>query len=167
MKIRLLNAADEEEWAQWVHRYLQTQLENVPEWENNPQRARAAVPGLSFEPLSKQLQQQSSSLFLRLVAEEDRELLGQVLAEKRKEVDGAYLYIHNLYILADYRRKGKGTALLQAALDWGKELGLKEAYIAFHLKNASIQALLKGLGFQALEQLYNGVYENWIWRKTL
>lgn len=167
MKIRPLNAADEEEWAQWVHRYLQTQLENVPKWGNDPQRARTAVPGLSFEPLSEQLKAHTSPPFIQLVVEEDWELLGQVLAEKRVEQERAYIWIHQLYVLANYRRTGKGMALLKEVIARARKAEVREIYTAFHVENSAMQSLLKRMGFEPFGRVHNGVYENWIWRKAL
>lgn len=167
MRLRTLNATDEEEWAQWVHRYLQAQLENVPEWENDPQKARAAVPGLSFEALSQQLRAQQGPAFHSLLLEEENTLLGQLLWEQRQAGDTAFAWVHALYVLPAQRRKGRALSLLQAAAKRAQELGLEELYFAFHQKNKAAEALAQAADLQPWETVDNGIYENWIWRKAL
>jgi GNAT superfamily N-acetyltransferase len=57
------------------------------------------------------------------------------------------LYIHALYVLPYYRRRGAGTALLRAALDWGQRQHCRCAQLSA-LPHNPARRLYRQLGFQ-------------------
>ncbi|NTU65178.1 MAG: GNAT family N-acetyltransferase [Chloroflexi bacterium] len=56
------------------------------------------------------------------------------------------LCINSLYVLPQYRRRGVGTALLRAALDWGQHHGCLRAQLSVLPHNPARQ-LYQALGF--------------------
>ena len=60
------------------------------------------------------------------------------------------LHIHSLYVDEAYRRIGVGQALLESAIEWGKNMGCDEAELSVLVKN-SAQSLYEKLGFRPFE----------------
>ena len=56
------------------------------------------------------------------------------------------LHIHAVYVLPRYRRRGVGTALLRAALDWGQPQGCCQAQLSVLPRNPA-RRLYQELGF--------------------
>lgn len=56
------------------------------------------------------------------------------------------LHIHAVYVLPRYRRRGVGTALLRAALDWGQQYGCRQAQLSV-LPHNPARRLYRALGF--------------------
>ncbi len=56
------------------------------------------------------------------------------------------LHIHAVYVLPRYRRRGVGTALLRAAIDWGQHLGCQQAQLTVLPRNPA-RRLYRELGF--------------------
>ena len=57
------------------------------------------------------------------------------------------LYINNLAITASYRRKGVGTRLMRAALDWGRQQKLRAAILDTSTKNYPAICFYQKQGF--------------------
>lgn len=87
------------------------------------------------------------------VAEVDGVVIGYVMS--RVEIGWGYLkpglvrkgHIVSLAVLENYRRKGIGTALMQAALKGLKEYGAKEVYLEVRVSNTPAIRLYEKLGF--------------------
>ena len=58
------------------------------------------------------------------------------------------MYVNNLYVLPDRRRKGIGTRLMQAAFEWGREHGLTGVRLHVWRKNTAAREFYAGLGFE-------------------
>lgn len=56
------------------------------------------------------------------------------------------LYIHALYVLPHYRRRGVGTALLCAAIEWGQQRGCRQAQLSV-LPHNPARRVYQTLGF--------------------
>ncbi len=56
------------------------------------------------------------------------------------------LYIHAVYVLPHYRRRGVGTALLRAAIDWGQQQHCQLAQLSV-LPHNPARWLYQALGF--------------------
>jgi ribosomal protein S18 acetylase RimI-like enzyme len=56
------------------------------------------------------------------------------------------LHIHAVYVLPRYRRRGVGTALLRAALEWGQQHGCRQAQLSV-LPHNPARRLYQALGF--------------------
>ncbi len=58
------------------------------------------------------------------------------------------LHIHAVYVLPHYRRRGVGTALLRATLDWGRQQHCLRAQLSV-LSHNPARRLYQALGFNA------------------
>ena len=56
------------------------------------------------------------------------------------------LHIHAVYVVPRYRRRGVGTALLRAAIDWGQQYGCLQAQLSV-LPHNPARRLYRALGF--------------------
>ena len=56
------------------------------------------------------------------------------------------LHIHAVYVVPRYRRRGVGTALLRAAIDWGQQYGCLQAQLSV-LPHNPARRLYRTLGF--------------------
>jgi RimJ/RimL family protein N-acetyltransferase len=84
---------------------------------------------------------------LSLTLEVDGVLAGRILVWRRR---GRYdSHIGELAILvgAGYRGEGMGRALISAALDWGRAVGLRKVGLGVYPDNRPAVALYRSLGF--------------------
>ena len=88
-----------------------------------------------------------------IVAEIDGKLVGFILVE----VSGMYVgrgSVDDLYIQSEYRNKGIGKALLQAAFEWLKDNGVKRVGLGVHKSNEVAIKLYKSMGFEEEPETY-------------
>lgn len=86
-----------------------------------------------------------------LVAEEDKKIIGVLLTTVH--VPTQIIYLSDIIIHKDYRRKGFATQLVGEALKQAKLLGIDWAYGLTQTNNENIQKLLKHEGFIRGEEL--------------
>lgn len=70
------------------------------------------------------------------------------VASGRASVDGDWLGLHGLAVDPAHRRRGLGTAVVAALLDWGGERGATTAWLHVEVDNEPGLALYEGLGFR-------------------
>jgi aminoglycoside 6'-N-acetyltransferase I len=139
LKIRRIRAADKPEWLR-MRVALWGEHEDVDELESE------------METL---FNDEMTPIFVAIRA--DGGLGGFVEAGTRKYAEGCQSspvgFIEGWYVDADLRRQGVGAALIRAAEEWARGLGLTEMGSDTWLDNGtSIQAHLK-LGYQEKERL--------------
>ena len=69
-------------------------------------------------------------------------------ASGRATLDGDWLGLHGLAVDPAYRRRGLGTAVVAALLEWGAERGATTAWLHVEVDNEPGLALYEGLGFR-------------------
>ncbi|SRR5260221_3550370 len=112
---------------------------------------------------TEKVKEQTSSLFdgvLKhpedqhyIVADAEGKLVGFILVE----VSGMYVgrsSIDDLYIQSEYRNKGIGKVLLQAAFEWLKSKGAKRVGLGVHKSNEVAIKLYKSMGFEEEPETY-------------
>ncbi len=118
----------------------------------DPQRFMA--PGTHPEAgyarfLGSQLDRPDVAIF---VAEDQEEVVGYVYAGIEpiswKELRDKCGYVHDLVVDDTHRRRGLGTALMQAALAWMTERGLPRVVLWTAQPNETAQRLFDRLGFR-------------------
>jgi ribosomal protein S18 acetylase RimI-like enzyme len=118
----------------------------------DPQRFMA--PGTHPEAgyarfLGSQLDRPDVAIF---VAEDQEEVVGYVYAGIEpiswKELRDECGYVHDLVVDDTHRRRGLGTALMQAALAWMTERGLPRVVLWTAQPNETAQRLFDRLGFR-------------------
>jgi len=86
------------------------------------------------------------------VAEDDSTILGYVFAALEplswKELRGPAGFIHDVAVIAERRREGVGTKLIQAAIEWLRDLGAPRVILGTAAANATAHALFRHLGFR-------------------
>lgn len=63
-------------------------------------------------------------------------------------VRGQFMILSKLYLLKQYRRKGKGTVLIEELKSIARECGLKEMFLRVNSKNDSAIAMYRRSGFE-------------------
>ena len=99
--------------------------------------------------LGSQLDRPDVAIF---VAEDQEEVVGYVYAGIEpiswKELRDKCGYVHDLVVDDTHRRRGLGTALMQAALAWMTERGLPRVVLWTAQPNETAQRLFDRLGFR-------------------
>ncbi|WP_267234750.1 GNAT family N-acetyltransferase [Phyllobacterium sp. 0TCS1.6C] len=73
---------------------------------------------------------------------------GRVVAAGICVRDGALAGLFNIISAPDVRRRGVGTRLVRAALDWAAQRGARKAWLQVELSNGAAIALYHRFGFQ-------------------
>lgn len=97
-----------------------------------------------------------------LVYENDNEIIGFILLQAKQRPDfdfikpGKFCYIMDLIITEKHRNKGYGTALMNSAIDWGKEQVCNIVNLDVLSNNPKAISLYEKLGFisKAQEMYY-------------
>ena len=126
------------------------EAEDHPE---DPEAAARAPRGMA-ESLSRYDALASDSVWLLLAYSDDRTAGLAVLARVPK-LDGrvGFLYLDELHVLAEHRRRGIGRALIGSAVDLVRELGLAGIRLLTRPDNEAARALYESLGFHGSETL--------------
>ena len=69
------------------------------------------------------------------------------------------LHIHNFGVRPEYRRHGIGGALLQAALDYGRQSGAVTSFLEVRASNTAAQAVYQRHGFAVVGRRKNYYHE--------
>jgi aminoglycoside 6'-N-acetyltransferase I len=92
-----------------------------------------------------------------LVETSNERLVGFLEAAQRKYADGCDTspvgYIEGWYVEPDVRRSGVGKALVQAAEDWARQLGLREMASDCLIDNQISYNAHHSLGYEEVERL--------------
>ena len=93
-----------------------------------------------------------------LVCEIDDIIIGFILLQAKQRPDfdfikpGKFCYIMDLIITKKHRNKGYGTALMNSAIDWGKEQGCNIVNLDVLSNNPKAISLYEKLGFISKSQ---------------
>lgn len=104
----------------------------------------------SREGIAKYLERNPETCF---VAEESGNIAGVIIAGN----DGRRGYIYHTAVNPDYRRRGIGSELVDAALDALKKLGINKVALVVFAKNENGNAFWEKIGFTGRGDL---VYRN-------
>ena len=88
------------------------------------------------------------SIFVKAVAD------GKIIGCGYGTVEREHVGIYDLHVEPEYRRRGIGTAICNAAIRYGREHGAKFAYLIVHSKNQNAITLYSHMGFTKLYE-YN------------
>jgi ribosomal protein S18 acetylase RimI-like enzyme len=126
------------------------EAEDRPE---DPEAAAHAPRGMA-ESLSRYDALASDSVWFLLAYSDDR-AAGLAVLTRVPKLDGrvGFLYLDELHVLAEHRRRGIGTALIGSAVDLARELGLTGIRLLTRPDNEAARALYESLGFHASETL--------------
>jgi GNAT superfamily N-acetyltransferase len=84
-----------------------------------------------------------------LVAESDSHLRPKP-AEGMTRYDGSLVYIGDLIVTADYRRRGVGARLMEQLEKWARDQGAATVTLNVHDRNSAARALYDRQGFRAV-----------------
>ncbi len=77
-------------------------------------------------------------------------VIGQCSAIVHRHVDAPNeLYVDNLGVAVEYRRRGIARALLEAAYELGRSMGCEETWVATEIDNEEARALYASYGAEA------------------
>ena len=126
------------------------------EAEDHPDNAQAAAraPSGAAESLSRYDALPSDSVWL-LIAYRWNRPAGLAVVTRVPKLDerAGFLYIDELHVLAEHRRRGIGGALVRSAMDLARGLGLAGIRLLTRPDNRPAQALYESLGFRRSEAL--------------
>jgi len=126
------------------------------EAEDRPEdpEAAARAPRSVAESLSRYDALASDSAWFLLAYSDDR-AAGLAVLTRVPKLDGrvGFLYLDELHVLAEHRRRGIGTALIGSAVGLARELGLAGIRLLTRPDNVAARALYESLGFHGSETL--------------
>ncbi len=139
----------------------------APDFELLYQIDQACFPaGVSYsrEELARFITHRNSKTW---VAEESGEIVGFLVAERQPEGVG---HIITLDVVEQRRRRGVGTALMDAAEDWVERQGLRLIYLETAEGNFPAQQFYRARGYaqvETLERYYANGAGAWVMVKWL
>jgi ribosomal protein S18 acetylase RimI-like enzyme len=71
------------------------------------------------------------------------------VASGEAALDGDWLGLHNLRVDEEHQRRGLGTQVLGALLEWGAEQGATTAWLHVEVDNDAAGALYERVGFRS------------------
>lgn len=77
---------------------------------------------------------------------QERRILGFIVAREMADE----IHINNVAVRPDSRGRGIGRHLMQAALTWGREKGVRQAVLEVRAGNQPAQELYRSCGFQMI-----------------
>ena len=92
----------------------------------------------------------SSDSFWLLCAREEGELTGYATVVRVPKLDArrGFLFVDELYVLEEYRRRGTAAALVQRVCALAGELGYRGVRLLVRSENEGARALYRRLGFR-------------------
>jgi GNAT superfamily N-acetyltransferase len=121
-------------------------------YEFDKQRFLAPVDGIEngyAAFLGRALQSPDDCVF---VADDDGKIIGYAYAALEplswKELRGPAGFVHDLAVDENSRRKGVGTQLMKAAMDWLRDRGAPRVILGTAALNQAAHALFHRLGFR-------------------
>jgi ribosomal protein S18 acetylase RimI-like enzyme len=121
---------------------------------DEPAKAQAAVPGLQ-ESLHHFPSFPSDCTWPLIAYVGDQPAGLAVLARVTKlDARRGFLYLDELHVLEPYRRRGIGTALLEASFALARELGLCGVRLLTRIDNEPARKLYECVGFEGLETVF-------------
>ena len=121
-------------------------------YEFDRQRFLAPVEGIEngyAAFLGRALQSPDDCVF---VADDDGKIVGYTYAALEpldwKELRGPAGFVHDLAVDESSRRKGVGTLLMKAAMDWLRDRGAPRVILGTAALNQAAHALFRRLGFR-------------------
>jgi RimJ/RimL family protein N-acetyltransferase len=81
------------------------------------------------------------------VAEDEGEIVGRLSVARDQHPASSHVADLGLMVAASHRRRGIGTALLDAAVQWGREAGVRKLELHVFPWNAAAIALYERYGF--------------------
>ena len=121
-------------------------------YEFDQQRFLAPVDGIEngyAAFLGRALQSPEDCVF---VADDDGEIVGYTYAALEplswKDLRGPAGFVHDVAVAENSRRKGVGTLLMKAAMDWLREHGAPRVILGTAALNQAAHALFHRLGFR-------------------
>lgn len=99
------------------------------------------------------------SSHILLVALSEKKVVGQILAYLHPHPDShTELFIENLGVSPDYRRKGIGSALFNKVLAIGKNKGCKEFWVGTEPENLNAKKFYQSLKLESRKmEIYEGL----------
>ena len=128
----------------------QIEAEDHPE---NPEAGARAPAGMAASLARYDALSSDSAWFL--IACLDGEPVGLAILTRIPKLDDrvGFLYLDELHVLAPFRRRGIGRALLRACIDLAEDVTLAGIRLLTRPDNQPARALYEALGFRASESL--------------
>jgi GNAT superfamily N-acetyltransferase len=137
-------------------RCMDTVLETIPEFENDPQKAHTAFGNFTFDQMKQMIGGSLSSSNHRtlvVVDDETNQLIGHAIFSVKEDSDGRiYGSCYSRYVMPSFRRIGIASALLSAAEQWWTSKGAEYATAQTHIGNIALQKLFNNHGFSVSEE---------------
>ena len=162
IKIRDINIKSESELDLVTNRCMETILETIPEFDNNPEKAQKKFSNFSFIEMKKMIKDSlaDSNHKLLVAVNSKQEIVGHaIFSLKKDESNILYGFCFSRYVQKDYRRKGVATILLKEAEKWWEKNNANYSVAATHEKNINLIGLFKKFGYEVSEPIQDGIYK--------
>ena len=101
------------------------------------------------------------------IAEEDGRIVGFLVADRQMHASG---HVITVDVLEEWRHRGVGTQLMEAAEDWARSLGLHLIYLETSEQNVTAQRFYSQRGYEKhrlVERYYGNGEAAWVMLKWL
>jgi GNAT superfamily N-acetyltransferase len=160
--IRDINPEIEPEIDLVTNRCMETVLETIPEFDNNPNKAREQFSNFSFVEMKEMIKNSLMDLNHKLLVaiNDKQEIVGHsIFSLKEDKFNKIYGFCFSRYVLKDYRRKGIATMLLNEAEIWWKKNNASYIIANTHEKNIKLINLFRKFKYKMSEPKQNGLYK--------
>lgn len=134
-----------------VGRCMETVLETVPEFNNDPMLARDALPNFTFEEMKAMILGATHDPHHKIIvaSEINGEMMGHSIFSIKKDAeDLTYGSFFSRYIAPEHRRMGLASQLLKDGEKWMQEMGAQYGLAQTHVKNFKLQNLFRKHGYK-------------------
>lgn len=134
-----------------VGRCMETILEMVPEFNNDPMLAREVIEDFTFSQMKERIMGATHDPHHKIVvaSDLDGEMLGHSIFSIKKDADNfTYGSFFTRYIAPEHRRMGLASRMLQEAEEWMKQMGAQYFLAQTHVKNYKLQNLFRKHGYR-------------------
>lgn len=149
---------------------MQTVLETIPEFDNNPEKVKREFKNFSFEDMKLMIKNDLGKKDHKLLVavNNKEEIIGQSIFSVKTDIENIkYGFCFSRYVSPLYRKKGIGIKLLELAEEWWIENKAVYAVAQTHIENHKLKSLFMKMNYETSEAKQNNVYKYYELKKYL
>jgi len=108
---------------------------------------RTEDAGRSARHYRKQFRKSWTKTDASIVAVDDRSVIGHLGVSREESPATEHVASLGMWVASDWRRRGVGSALLEAAIGWAREMGVEKLALSVYPHNDAALGLYRKFGF--------------------